>query len=159
RAIDRGVAFLTKLQGRDGSWPLSNLGVAGRPYYETGAAALAGLTLLECGIPADDRGIQQAAAAVRKASSGMNVTYPLALAILFFDRLGDPDDVPLIQALSVRLLAGQRLAGGWTYDCPLVGGDAEVQRVMGIANQRSDLVRIGPRSPSVSRRSHGRTDL
>jgi hypothetical protein len=159
KAIHRGVAYLKQLQAPDGSWPLRNFGVGGRPYYETGAAALAGLTLLECGTPVGDRSVQQAAAAVRKGSSGMNTTYPLALAILFFDRLGDLDDVPLIQALSVRLLAGQNPDGGWTYDCPTVGGDAEVQRVAGLVGQRAELVRTGQRLRPVPRRSRGRADL
>src|SRR4051794_38038160 len=105
RAIDRGVAALRNLQGADGLWPY--------PYI--GATALNGLALLECGVDPSDKGIQRAANAVRQAALSLDHTYSISLSILFLDRLGDPSDVPLIESLTVRLLAGQTSAGGWTY--------------------------------------------
>jgi hypothetical protein len=129
QAIDRGVAYLKGLQNDDGTWP----GGA------TGATALAGLTLLECGVAPDDPAVQKAANAVRQAGVTLTHTYSLSLAILFFDRLGDPKDVPLIESMTVRLLAGQNNVGGWTYSCPNVA-DAEAHRLQGLLQQRNELV-------------------
>ena len=56
-------------------------------------------------------------AAVRDASFTETQTYHIALCLLYLDRLGDAADVPLIQMLGVRLLAGQNAIGGWTYQC------------------------------------------
>ena len=45
RGIQRGVNYLKSLQQKDGSWPGN---------YHPGMTALAGLTLLECGVPAKE---------------------------------------------------------------------------------------------------------
>ncbi len=82
-----------------------------------GPAALAGLALLEAGTPIDDKALKAITAGVREAAFSATQTYQIALCILYLDRLGDPGDVPLIQMLAVRLLAGQNSHGGWTYSC------------------------------------------
>jgi len=135
KSIDHGVAALRRMQNPDGSF--TNL--------EVGATALGGLTLLECGAAADDKAVLRAADVVRQASPGMTETYSLSLGILFLDRLGDAADVPLIESMTVRLLAGQNAAGGWTYHCPNIS-EAEVRRLTGQLNKRSELVgRSGPK--------------
>jgi hypothetical protein len=111
QAIERGVTFLKKAQGPQGSW------AGARDKHFLGYAALPGLTLLECGVPATDPAVRRAAAFVRRAAPRNDATYEIALSILFLDRLGDPQDRPLIQALAVRLLAGQDVTGGWSYRC------------------------------------------
>jgi hypothetical protein len=109
KAIDRGVAFLkTRLAASDE--------YTGR----TGGQALAGLTLLSCGVAPDDRIVRKVAERVHKDADGETRTYDLALAILFLDRLGDPKDRDLIRTLGMRLVAGQNAGGGWTYNCPLI---------------------------------------
>lgn len=109
RAVSKGVQALRQLQRPDGTWP----------HQYIGATALAGLTLLECGAKEDDKDVLRAADAVRKASIDLTNTYSVSLSILFLDRLGDPNDEPLIESLTVRLLGGQDGAsGGWSYDCP-----------------------------------------
>jgi hypothetical protein len=128
-AIDKGVKALRTLQGEDGTWP----------YPEIGATALAGLTLLECGVKADDHAVVNAADAVRKVSPSLTHNYSICLAILFFDRLGDPQDIPLIESLTVRLLAGQTSTGGWSYRCPPIP-DAEVRRLQGKVAGHRQLV-------------------
>ena len=65
---------------------------------------------------------------VRSASTTMHETYTLSLSILFLDRLGDPADVPLIESMTVRLMAGQGPGGGWSYTCPNLS-QAEVRRL------------------------------
>lgn len=106
-AVDRGVAALKKMQRNDGTWPEDKVG----------ATALAGLTLLECGVEDDNRAVTDAAAACRKVALTTTDTYSVALIILFLDRLDKPADTPLIEALLVNLLAGQNAAGGWSYNC------------------------------------------
>lgn len=143
KAIERGVTYLKELQQLDGTWP----------RQEVGATALAALTLLECGVPARDPAVQKAAAVIRQASIRLTKTYCLSLAIIFFDLLGDPADEPLIEAMTVRLLAGQNGAGGWTYDCPL-GPDSETRRLINLAQQRNELMgrREPPRAAEEGRR-------
>jgi hypothetical protein len=130
QSIDRGVQYLRSAQGPGGVWP----------YQHIGATALAGLTLLECGVPAKDPAVQGAAKAVREASAAnLTHTYSLSLAIVFLDRLGEPGDVPQIESLTVRLLAGQTATGGWSYDCPRLS-DAEVKRLTTAASRQNELV-------------------
>jgi hypothetical protein len=115
QAIDDGIKFLKGTQGPFGTWsPDKN--------HMAGYAALPGLTLMECGVTGLDASVQRAAYFVRTAAPKMDRTYELALSILFLDRLGDPRDRPLIQALAMRLIAGQTTTGGWSYKCPILTG-------------------------------------
>jgi hypothetical protein len=142
KAIDKGVTALRGLQGADGTWP----------YPDIGATALAGLTLLECGAKPDDKAVRLAADAVRKASLTLTHIYSIALSILFFDRLGDPADVPLIESLTVRLLSGQTASGGWNYRSPPISA-AEMRRLQAQLNQRKELAgRREPPKPGDKRR-------
>jgi hypothetical protein len=111
RAIDKGVAFLKKTQLLNGTWENN---------HQVGMAALPGLTLLECGVKADDPAVQKAAKYVREHAMKQNhsATYECSLALLFLDRLGDPKDKPLIRSLALRIVAGQQSDGGWTYELP-----------------------------------------
>jgi hypothetical protein len=141
RAIDRGVEALRRMQSQEGKWQ----------HPEIGATALAGLTLVECGVDADDKAVQRAADAVRRASINLNHTYSIALSILFLDRLGEAEDVPLIESLMVRLLAGQTLQGGWSYTCPAISA-GEVRRLQAKLNERKELVgRRRPPRPDTKR--------
>jgi hypothetical protein len=126
-AIDRGVAYLRQTQKRNGSWSDKE--------FTIGYAALAGLTLLECGVPADDPAIKKAALHVRFSAATLNHTYQISLAILFLDRLGNTRDRKLIQTLGLRLVAGQNAAGGWTYSCPVLKTQEE-QMLLAYLRQR-----------------------
>ncbi len=120
-AIDRGVEFLKGLQLASGSWPRGQAtGPEEQFGFDVGYAALAGLTLLECRMPADNPAVQRAADFVRSTPvhDRLRRTYQLSTAILFLDRLGDPKDRDLIQAYALELAAGQNGRGGWNYDCP-----------------------------------------
>ncbi len=130
-AIARGVKNLRSLQAQNGTWAND---------HTTGLTALCGLTLLECGVPVDDDAVQKAAAAVRSASATMDKTYDISLSILFFDRLGEAGDVPLIESLTVRLLAGQNLEGTWSYPCPPIGAE-EQRRLTTLVKKREELGR------------------
>src|SRR5262249_28344609 len=143
RAVDRGVAYLKSIQQPDGTWP----------NREIGATALAGLTLLECGVEEKDPSVQKAADAVRRLSIGLTHTYSLALSILFLDRLGEQGDVALIESMTVRLLAGQNANGGWTYSCPNLP-ESELRRLTNLLTQRNELVAGGgiPKSGTTTRK-------
>jgi hypothetical protein len=116
-AVRRGLDALLAMQRGDG-------GVSDR----RGMTALAGVTFLECEVPASDKSVQKAADFVRAEAIKNDETYAIATAILFLDRLGDPIDEPLLEALTVRLLSGQIDTGGWTYNTAAVPED-EVKRL------------------------------
>jgi hypothetical protein len=136
KAIAAGAKALRGLQNQNGAWP-PNKEMGGTTWV--GATALAGLTLLECGAKGDDPDVLRAAEAVRKAVPSLTHNYSISLSILFFDRLSDPNDIPLMEALTVRLLAGQSTTGGWNYHCPPVS-DAEERRLKGKLALRQELV-------------------
>jgi hypothetical protein len=132
-ALTRGVAYLK--QSLRGSDPLFYRAAYMRDFNDkwtgkfprgsahVGAVALAGLTLLECGVPAEDRSVRAAAQAVREAAPGLNMTYSVAVSVLFLDRLHQGKTMPakdreLMQRLTLRLVAAQRASGLWGYDTP-----------------------------------------
>lgn len=114
-AIDRGKSFLQRTQQKTGTWSADKSNAYGY-------AALPALTLLECGVPPTDPGIQAAANYIRFQinAKDFNSTYEVALAVLFLDRLGNPKDKPYIRTLAVRLIAGQTHTGGWSYRVPIL---------------------------------------
>lgn len=158
KAIDAGVMALRRLQTEDGTWPsyekggFHRFGPSRIDDTSIGATALAGLTLLECGAKADDKDVFRAADAVRKASLTLTYNYSICLAILFLDRLGDANDVSLIESLTVRLLASQTSTGGWSYRSPQIS-DEEVRRLQGKLGERKELVGRAqpPRAGGVKR--------
>jgi hypothetical protein len=119
-AVAAGAWYLRSTQVGNGSWD-TNLVV--------GYAALAGLALLECGIPPTDPCLQRAAQCVRQQVLYLGNTYDTyqrALAILFLDRfqedkLGNLGDRELIQYLALCIMAAQHpTEGAWHYSCPVL---------------------------------------
>jgi hypothetical protein len=147
QAVDRGVDFLKGVQRDNGMWDYADRDA----QAEVGATALAAMTLLECGVPADDPAVERAAAAIRQASIALTHTYSISLAIMFLDRLGDANDELLIQSLAVRLLGGQNEQGGWTYQCPSLD-EKEQRSLSNLRPQRNELVgRLDrPRAGTIS---------
>jgi hypothetical protein len=133
-AIDRGAKYLQSLQKENGAWedPESQI-----KNFAIGLTAFVGLTLLECGIPAQDPGLQKAAEFIRsqeapERGSRIQLTYDVSLAILFLDRLGAPADQKLIQQLALRLVANQKSSGGWSYVCEFVPSPAEQDQLLSL---------------------------
>lgn len=122
QAIEKGIKYLSALQADSGTWSAQR-GAEPGGHHPVGYAALPGLTLLECGVPAHDPRIQKAAEFVRSHGPNLYQTYEASLAILFLDRLGNPDDKELIRTLALRLIAGQKPNGGWTYLCDRFSAD------------------------------------
>lgn len=90
-----------------------------------GPECLSGLALLEAGVPRNDPTVKALTTAIRDAAFRETKTYQASLCLMYLDRYDDPADVPLIQALAVRLLAGQGAAGGWGYDTVAAVSDAD----------------------------------
>jgi hypothetical protein len=114
RTIDKGIAFLKHAQSKKGCWDQGHF----EAKYPMGATSMVALALLEAGVPADDPAIQKAADWLRPRLARLDLTYELSLAVLFFDKLGDPQDKGAIRSLALRLIAGQCRTGGWGYRCP-----------------------------------------
>jgi hypothetical protein len=112
-----------------------------------GATALAALSLLESGVKTDDPAVRKAADFLRQQVPSLHHTYSLSASIWFFDRLGDKADEPLIETMTVRLLAGQNTNGGWTYDCPPPGGEEERRLINIIRQQQAPKNNPGPAKP------------
>jgi hypothetical protein len=108
-AIKRGADWL-KANNR-------GQGVVSDTAYGVGPGCLAGLAMLEAGVPPSDPALKALTDQIRNAAYTQTRTYQVSLCLMFLDRLGEPSDVPLIQILAVRLLVGQTNRGGWTYDC------------------------------------------
>jgi hypothetical protein len=110
-SIERGKNYLRRTQTNTGTWATTKTHIVGY-------AALPALTLLECGVPPGDPGIQRAATFVRLSvpSKELTSTYEVSLALLFLDRLGNPKDKPYIEILAGRLIASQTPTGGWGYE-------------------------------------------
>jgi hypothetical protein len=142
-AIQKGVQFLKQDVSRGGRGG----------ERELGETALAGLALLECGVPGDDPALKGVTARIREAAFAETRTYHLALYILYLDRLGDPADVPIIQMLAIRLLAGQNAQGGWTYTCS--HGTAEMEAQLRSALLTAEL-RSGDIRPPVEKAAPAR---
>ncbi|MCI0459978.1 MAG: hypothetical protein L0Z62_23755 [Gemmataceae bacterium] len=108
-AIDRGVVYLKGALERSSDARLRS--------HPTGATALIGLTLLSCGVPADDPAVVRAAKQVREEAPTLTATYDLSVCVWFLDRLGDRGDRALLRQIGLQLIAGQGFAGGWNYQC------------------------------------------
>jgi predicted Zn finger-like uncharacterized protein len=144
QTVARGLAFLRAAQNADGTWTGANDTL---PNYPAGMTALAGLTLLECGAKKDDPDVAKVADYLRGREQSPNNkignTYEISLAILFFDRLGDPKDKDLIPRLGLRLVAGQNPSGGWTYTCPVLA-DADSVLLARLLDQSKGLFSADP---------------
>jgi hypothetical protein len=157
QAIRKGVIYLKNTQGPLGTWAPEK--GATHPY---GFAALPALTLMECGVPASHPLIQRAFSYISQANDQLPLdkiqnTYEVALTILFLDRLSAFNDKILarvaeeewirsrIEILAVRLMAAQKVSGGWGYSCPPLSADKHRQLLAALSTDRAKL-KIKPTS-------------
>jgi hypothetical protein len=146
-AIARGVWFLRDHTLKAPNVPGTTWGNAlpgqGATDLTVGFASLPALTLLECGVPADDPLIVQAAAHVRQQVVKLGNVYDgyqRSLAILFLDRLGDPKDEGLIQYLALCLVAAQHpTEGAWSYNSPALDRTLTSQLLKELADLKTSL--------------------
>src|SRR6056297_2870927 len=112
RAIDRGVAYLRKMQNDRGGWDE----FAGQ---SCGLSALCTLAMLNCGVPNDDADIVRAMRYLR--SFEPTQTYSVSLQTLVYCQLGAAGDLPRIRRNVEWLMAEQMRgaavgnAGAWNY--------------------------------------------
>src|SRR5262249_40510987 len=69
-----------------------------------------------------DPSVARAAEFLRQSVAGSTSTYEFASMLLFFDRLGNPQDKPLLAMLAANLMAGQLPNGGLSYNLPVPQG-------------------------------------
>ena len=127
RSIDRGVAALTKLQNRDGSWDSP-----GVPHVP-GATALCVLALINSGEATDSPAVAAGLTYLRDRPAGEIVsagTYDTALALMAFAAAKDGrrDGVrmrDLTRALENGRIKGGRNRGGWGYGMSGMAGQAD----------------------------------
>jgi hypothetical protein len=112
KTIDRAIAFVKSEQLDNGEFKRLKGTTISCPR---GQPIFVGWALLECGVPANDPCVQRIAAFARGNAPKLDETYAVALAVLFLDRLGDPQDEELIRDLALRLIAWQTYTGGWNY--------------------------------------------
>lgn len=134
----RGVQFLRQAIKSNGTWKEDT------DIHSTGYAALPGLAMLECGVSAKEPVLQQAAVFVRAQAPRLKETYDIGTAILFLDRLGDPSDKKLIRNLAVRLMAGQTVGGGWTYECPILTDDEQLKLLAFLNSHKPEIKLLIP---------------
>lgn len=137
-AIQKGVKFL---QGIHQQGPRYNGG-----SHNMGSATLAGMALLESGVPPTDPSITAISTFVRNNALGETRTYEVSLAIMFLDRLGNPSDRPIIQLLGVRLMGGQGANGGYSYDCGYALSADDEARLKKLFTNETRLVSVPPKS-------------
>ena len=147
RAIQEGVRFLRQNQKQQGHWGAGTGPGSGRGWA-VGYTALAGLTLVECGVSTDDPGLQAARRGVRSYANELDSTYEVALAILFLDRMGNKSDKQTIQILAARLIAGQTATGGWGYKVPRYT-NTESEKLSNALRKLSPSQPVPPPSPRV----------
>jgi hypothetical protein len=113
-AIDQGIAFLSRQQKQDGSWP-------DRTIHPGGVTALCTLALLNAGVEPDDERIQEALAYLRRLDR--KSTYAVSLQTMVFAAASPKKDLGLIRTNVAWLLQNQTLGatdddGGWSYPGP-----------------------------------------
>lgn len=118
--VRKGVAYLKTAQAPEGYW--------GSPGMEAAYTAFVGLTLISSGVPVDDPAVAKAVSYARKKAPYAEQVYAASLLLLFLDKLENAGDRDLIQALAMRLAAGQTAQGGWSYSVPALAL-SETQRL------------------------------
>ena len=123
-AVKKGAEYLESQFARGGE---------DASRYKVGSPALAGIALLESGVKPDSPGLAAIIKTMRAEALAQTETYPVALSILFFDKLaektGENTDIATIQHLGVRLYAGLNATGGWGYSTWDAMSAQELERV------------------------------
>ncbi len=118
--------------------------------YKVGGSALVGMALLEAGMKPDSPGVAAITKQLREVALAQTETYPVALCILYFDKLaektGDSVDEGIIQILGIRLYAGLNSSGGWGYNTWEAVSAQELTR-LSAALQKNELSTKAPEKP------------
>lgn len=138
------------LPGDGGAMVANVLGGSG-----IGPGALAGMALLESGVPANDPAVVNITRSARAVVFSTKSTYELSLLIMFLDRLGQKEDRPLIQFLTLRLMSGQMSEGTWSYSCNGIQIDAVEERQLQAELTRDAARLVTPKTPGKTEPKKG----
>ena len=153
-AVDRGVAFLKA------KVPLLAPTLNTRGHHEipdsawvAGVAGLIGLTLLECGVPADDPAVLRVAEIVRAEAPKMDKIYTLSTSLFFLNRWAESrpltaTDGKLAQTFALRIIAGQLSRGVWWYEGVILPPEGEAKLLASLKDGRYRPTRSRPYSLS-----------
>jgi len=148
-AVQKGIKYLQgthrPVQGYNGG------------SHGMGSATLAGLALLEAGVPVSDPAVMNITKYVRDNALTQTGTYEVSLTIMFLDRLGQKADVPIIQFLGLRLIGGQNYQGGWHYDCGYALNAADEARLRRVFLNETRLV-LTPTKPDPLKKDGGKKE-
>lgn len=111
-AIEKGVAWLLKIQEADGSWR------GPQPEYYHGMTALAVYTLIKCGLPVTHPAVAAGLASVK--SHPVERTYDLGLVLMLYQAIGDGRPMDEVKKHADRLVKtmgnGKKTTGPrWGY--------------------------------------------
>ena len=137
-AIKKGARYLQRVHAPNQAYAGGSNGVGG--------AALAGMALLESGVPENDASLRIITKYLRDSALAQTGTYQISLTIMFLDRLGDRSDQPIIQFLGLRLMTGQGANGGWGYDCGNAFSPQDEAKLRAMFVKETRLT-LAPRNP------------
>lgn len=122
KAIDAGVAYLKRVQAKDGSWPFVTDGGKSPQgeHYDGGITALALYAMAASRVPSDDPSIVHGLRWTQRhrvpyGTSGSRGTYCASLLVLALTRIDADRYRSRIETLAGRLVAGQLKSDMWTY--------------------------------------------
>jgi hypothetical protein len=112
------------------------------------------LALIESGLTPKDPVVAALARRAREAAISAPNTYQISLLIMFLDRVGEKDDEPLIQFLTLRLLSGQATDGSWSYQCDGLRLDPVEERALYADLTRGSKLTTpdGPSAPKAKKK-------
>ncbi len=142
-----GQEYLRSRQLDDGTFPAD-----GVLTHRVEATALATLALLKSGLPPEDPSVRRSVEWLRRLPpEEISRTGELALSLLVFSTVAEPEDLPRIQALAERLAAAQTEEGTWPYRIGGPQGDVSISHFVLLGLR--DAARAGATvSPEVWRR-------
>jgi len=151
QSIDRGVAFLERMQNRNGTW-------RNHEGFPGGVTALCTLALLNAGVPPDDPRIESALTYLRTLRPAQ--TYVVSLQTMVYCAARPKQDLLLIRQ-NVKWLEGMQLTagpsrGGWSYPAQssLASGDPSNSQFALLALYEAERVGV-PVNPRVWRLAIG----
>jgi hypothetical protein len=141
-AIAKGVDYLKSLLDDNGQ-------ITKEGNNRVGASALIGLTLVSCGVPANDPKVVGILKRVRAEAHDLRQTYDLAVCIWLLDLVDQPSDRDTIRSMAARLIAGQGDGGGWDYNCKTLSAEHEEKLLSLVAQPFVPLTAAPDSQPPV----------
>lgn len=140
-AVRGGRRELVDRQLENGAFPAD-----GFLTHPLGTTCLATLALIKTSTTENDPAVRLALKSIRSQPwSEANRTHEIALGIMVLVCNGHPDDLPLIEQLTRRLVETQTTHGGWTHQIGLPEGDLSISYFALLALR--EATRVGVKIP------------